>query len=290
MVTDPANGQLWSRVMEKSKVLLLPGAPSALLARILEDAGSEAVYISGAGVTNTLLGLPDAGFLTLSELAQHVAAIREAVTIPLVVDADTGFGNAMNTWRTVRALERAGANAIQIEDQTTPKRCGHFEGKAVIAPSEMVGKIHAAVDARDDDRLLLVARTDALADFGVGEACDRANRYREAGADVVFIEAPRTRDELEVIPKSVKGPILVNMVEGGRTPILGLEDLDQLGYSIVLYANSAMRGAISGAQRVVKHLLHHGDTRGVEGEMATWSERQRLVRKEYFDAMEIRYG
>ena len=282
--------RLRSRVMEDSRILLLPGAPNALLARVLEDSGCEAIYVSGAGVSNSFLGFPDSGFLTVTELAQHVAAIREAVAVPLVVDADTGFGNALNVWRSVRTLEGAGANAIQIEDQSTPKRCGHFDGKAIITSSEMVGKIHAATDARDDDDLLLVARTDARAELGLSEACDRANSYREAGADVVFIEAPHDGAELRAIPRLAKGPLLVNMVEGGRTPLMGLDELNRLGYSIVLYANSAMRGAISGAQRITEHLLSHGDTRAIEGEMVAWDERQRLVRKDHFDRMDSRYG
>lgn len=185
--------------------LLLPGAPNALTARILEAVGFEAVYVSGAGVSNSFLGSPDIGLLTMPEIADHVAAIRDVVDIPIVVDADTGFGNALNVQRTVRVLERAGANAIQLEDQVTPKRCGHFDGKDVIDAAEMVGKIKAAVDARVDDQLLIVARTDARAEFGLDVACDRAARYLEAGADVIFVEAPHNREELAEIPRRVPG-------------------------------------------------------------------------------------
>jgi 2-methylisocitrate lyase-like PEP mutase family enzyme len=269
--------------------LLLPGVPNALTARICEEAGFEAVYLSGAGLTNTLLGAPDIGLLTMTELVNHVAAIRDAVRLPIVVDADVGFGNAINVQRTVRALERAGASAIQLEDQVLPKRCGHFNGKAVISAEEMVGKLRAALDARIHPDLLIVARTDARAVHGLDEACDRAEQYLAAGADVAFVEAPLDRAEMEAITARVRGPLLVNVVEGGNSPALSLAEAADVGFDIVLYANTLMRAAITAIQRAAAALLQTGATTGLLGDIASWSERQRLVRKPEFDRLEERY-
>ncbi|MDT0377855.1 oxaloacetate decarboxylase [Streptomyces sp. DSM 42041] len=270
--------------------LVLPGAPNALTARVVEEAGFEAVYVSGAGVANTQLALPDLGLLTLPELAGQVAAMSDATTLPLVVDADTGFGNAMNVGRTVRMLERAGAAAIQIEDQASPKKCGHFSGKEIVSTGEMTGKIRAAVDARVDDDLVVVARTDALAVKGIGAACERAAAFAEAGADVLFVEAPTTREEMARIVREVPGRHVANMVEGGLTPVLSREELDDLGYSVALYANTAMRGAVLGMRTVLEHLARHGDTRDAAGLMISWEERQSLVRKPHFDVLDKLYA
>lgn len=289
-VHQTLNRRLRERVGRHDDPLLLAGAPNALTARVLEEAGFEAVYVSGAGVTNTFLGAPDVGLLDLSEIARHVGAMRDAVDVPLVVDADTGFGNALNVQRTIRELERAGANAVQLEDQVTPKRCGHFAGKSVIDPGEMVGKVRAAVDARVDDDLLVIARTDARAELGMTEACDRANRYVEAGADAAFVEAPRNRDELAMIPHKVRGPQVVNMVEGGLTPILPLAELGELGFAIVLYANTAMRAAIAGMRKAAVDLRRQGDSLALSVDIASWDERQGLVRKDEYDELAERYG
>ncbi|MGH3098793.1 MAG: isocitrate lyase/PEP mutase family protein [Streptosporangiales bacterium] len=289
-VHETLNRRLRERVGRPADPLLLPGAPNALTARVLEEAGFEAVYVSGAGVTNSFLGAPDVGLLGLSEIAAHVAAMREAVDVPLVVDADTGFGNALNVQRTIRELERAGANAVQLEDQVTPKRCGHFAGKSVIDAGEMTGKVRAAVDARTDDDLLVIARTDARAELGLAEACDRANRYVEAGADAAFVEAPRDRDELALIPRKVPGPHVVNMVEGGLTPILPLSELGELGFTIVLYANTAMRAAIAGMKKAAADLRRQGDSLALSVDIASWEERQDLVRKGTYDERAERYG
>lgn len=270
--------------------LLLPGAPNALTARIIEEVGYEAVYLSGAGISNTYLGAPDIGLLTMSELAAHVAATREAVEIPIVVDADTGFGNAINVQRTVRALERAGANALQLEDQVFPKRCGHFSGKSVISADEMVGKIRAAVDARMSDETLIIARTDAGAVHGFAEAYERANRYREAGADCIFVEAPPDRAILAEIPKQVPGPHVANMVEGGRTPILSRQELADLGYSIILYANTAMRAAMKAMIEVLRTLRVDGSSQRLEETIVTFEQRQELVRKPLFDELSEKYA
>jgi 2-methylisocitrate lyase-like PEP mutase family enzyme len=261
-----------------------------MTARMLEDLGAEAVYVSGAGISNTFLGMPDVGLLTLTELVSHVSAMRDAVDLPLVVDADTGFGNAMNVRRTIRALERAGVSAIQLEDQVMPKRCGHFVGKTVVTAEEMIQKIYSATDSRNDDNLLIIARTDARAEHGLEEACARARAYLEAGADIAFVEAPQTVAELREIPRLVPGPHVVNMVEGGQTPILPLAELTELGFSVVLYANAVMRGGLLGMRRVAEHLLDKGDTLDVQDQMVTWSERQALVRKDAMDELEDTYA
>jgi len=270
--------------------LVLPGAPDALTARLAREIGFEAVYVTGAGVTNRYLGVPDLGLITLSELADHVEAIRDAVDIPIVVDADTGFGGPLNVRRTVQVLERRGANAIQLEDQVFPKRCGHFAGKETIAAAEMVAKLQAALDARGDDSLLIVARTDARQEFGLEEALERAESYREAGADVIFVEAPQSREELAEVGQRVDAPLLVNIVEGGDTPMLPAAELGELGFSIVLYANSALRGALFGARAVLEELRSTGSTAGALDRMIEWEERQRLVGKPAFDDLSDRYA
>jgi 2,3-dimethylmalate lyase len=270
--------------------LILPGAPDALGARVIESLGFAAVYITGAGVTNARLGVPDFGLITLTELADTLEAVREAVAIPIVVDADTGFGGPFNVRRTVQALERRGANAIQLEDQTFPKRCGHFGGKEVIPAAEMVAKLHAALDARADESLLIIARTDARQAHGLDAALERADRYREAGADVLFVEAPTSRDELAEVGRRLDGPLLVNVVEGGDTPQLPAHELGALGFSIVLYANAALRGAVHGMQVVLEHLKRTGSTRDVLEQMVGWEQRQELVGKPFFDELSERYA
>ncbi|MCH8074881.1 MAG: oxaloacetate decarboxylase [SAR324 cluster bacterium] len=278
------------RRLERKDALLVPGVPNALLARMVEDAGFEAVYVTGAGVANAYLGVPDIGLTTLTELAEHVTAIREAVSLPLIVDADTGFGNPLNVIRTVRLLEQRGANGIQIEDQVFPKRCGHFEGKEVIPAEEMVQKVRAAADARRDADFVIIARTDARAVDGFEEAIERAQRYREAGADVTFVEAPQGMEELRDIPRRLACPQVVNMVIGGKTPLAPLPELREMGYAMVLYANAALQGAIQGAGDVLRHLRAEGSIEGVMEKIATFAERQRLVAKPVYDALEKKYA
>jgi 2-methylisocitrate lyase-like PEP mutase family enzyme len=269
---------------------MVPGAPNALTARVVEETGFEAVYVTGAGVTNSYLGAPDLGLITLSELVGHVNAIADAVRIPVIVDGDTGFGNALNVQRTVRLIEGAGAAALQLEDQVSPKKCGHFSGKEVISADEMVGKLKAAVDARRDDDFVIIARTDALAIDGIDEAIDRAGRYLEAGADVLFVEAPRDIEQMRKITTSVPGIHMANMVEGGLTPLLPRDELGELGFSIALYANAAMRGAVAGMRQVMNHLAEVGDTRDAGDLMISWTDRQALVRKPEFDELDKKYA
>ncbi|THF58655.1 isocitrate lyase/PEP mutase family protein [Pseudothauera rhizosphaerae] len=275
---------------EARRGVIVPGAFNALSARVVEDLGFEAIYVTGAGVTNMWFGLPDQGFMGLAEIADHTARIRDAVSLPLIVDADTGFGNALNVYHTVRTLERAGADCIQLEDQVAPKRCGHFSGKDVIGTEEAVAKIKAAADARQDENLLIMARTDAAAVHGFEAAVERATRFADAGADILFVEAVTTADEIRALPKRLPRPQLMNMVIGGKTPIFNATELGELGYGIVLYANAALQGAVAGMQKALG-VLHN--TRQLTEEpaiVAPFAERQRLVGKPEWDALEKRYG
>ena len=268
---------------------LVPGAFNALSARVIEDLGFEAIYVTGAGVTNMHFGLPDQGFMGLADIAEHTARIRDAVELPLLVDADTGFGNALNVRHTVRVLERAGADCIQFEDQVAPKRCGHFSGKQVIADDEAVAKIKAAVDARTNPDLLIMARTDAAATLGFDAAIARAQRFAEAGADLLFVEALTSAEQLSALPKRLGAPLLANMVIGGRTPILGAPELSQLGYALVLYANAALQGAVMGMQKALTALRDDKELLESSGLVTPFAERQRLVGKPDWDALEKRY-
>lgn len=271
----------------KEKGILLPGAPNALAARVIADLGFAAVYLTGAGLTNMQLGLPDLGFMNLTQLAEHTMAIRGVVALPLIVDADTGFGNAINVAHTTRVLEQAGASAIQLEDQRAPKRCGHFAGKELITAHEMAGKVKAAVDSRRD-RLVVIARTDACALEGFSAAMDRASQYIEAGADMTFVEAPETLDDLRKVPKLLAVPQMLNMVLGGRTPIIEQDQAREMGFTFVLYANAALQGAINGMQTALRSLLKTGVLD--EAAVTSFAERQRLVDKAAFDTMEQRYA
>ena len=270
--------------------LVVPGAANALAARIIEDLGFEAVYLTGAGVTNTLWGLPDLGFISLPEIAQHTTTIREAVNIPVLVDAETGFGNALNVRHCVRVLERAGADAIQIEDQTMPKRCGHFSNKSVIRVEEMAGKIKAAVDARRSSDLLIIARTDAVAVDGFEPAIERVQRYIEAGADVTFVEAPERSDDIRKIPQRLSVPQVINVVVGGKTPVFAQKELATMGFGLVLYANVALQGAIAGMQAALKQLKTNGRMDEASAMVASFAERQRLVKKPLFDELDGKYA
>lgn len=269
---------------------LMPGAGNALTARIIEATGHQMLMVSGAAVANSNLGAPDIGLTSLPELASHVGAIRDAVNLPLLVDADTGFGNPINVHHTVRVLERAGANAIMLEDQEFPKRCGHFEGKSVISTAEMVQKIKAAVDAREDERLMILARTDARAVEGLQAALDRARAYREAGADFLFVEAPLDVAEMAEIPRAVPGIHVCNLVVGGKTPVLAREELARMGYAVVLYANLALQASMLAMQRALSHLHDTGTVAGIEDQLIGFRERQQLVDADHYNALARRYG
>ena len=277
------------QLVEARNGLIVPGAFNALSAKVIADLGFKAIYITGAGVTNMWFGMPDQGFMGLAEIADHTARIRDAVDVPLLVDADTGFGNALNVYHTVRTLERAGADCIQLEDQVAPKRCGHFSGKEVISTEEAVSKIKAAVDARRDPDLLIMARTDAAATHGFEAAVERAQKFAEAGADILFVEAVTQADEVRALPQRLSKPQLMNMVIGGKTPIFNAEQLGELGFGIVLYANAALQGAVAGMQKALTELRDEKEVQESGGLVTPFAERQRLVGKPAWDALEKRY-
>ncbi len=289
MLTHEINRRFRQR-LARGGALLLPGAADALAARVITDQGFEALYLSGAGLTNAYLGMPDLGFLSLSEIAQHTAAIRNVTDLPMVVDADTGFGNALNVRHTVRTLERAGASAIQLEDQVSPKRCGHFAGKDVVDLAEARSRIKAAVDARQDGNLMILARTDARATQGLDAAIERAQAFIEDGADITFVEAPESLAEIREIPRRLAGmPQLVNLVVGGRTPVVDLADLDAMGFALVLYANVALQGALWGLQNALTRLKADGRM-DETGPVASFAVRQRAVEKDHYDRLEQHYA
>lgn len=276
-------------LIDARRGVLVPGAFNALSAKLVADMGFEAVYVTGAGVTNMSLGLPDQGFMGLAEIAEHTARIRDAVELPLLVDADTGFGNALNVIHTVRTLERAGADAIQLEDQVNPKRCGHFSGKEVIPVEEAVGKIKAAVDARKSADLLIMARTDAAAVHGFEAAVERAQRFAEAGADILFVEAVTQPHEVRALPQRIRTPQLMNMVIGGKTPLMSRDELQAMGFSLVLWANAALQGALHGMRQALEVLQQTGAVTEQSGLVTPFAERQRLVGKPLWDDLERRY-
>ncbi len=269
--------------LARPPILISPGVCDALTAHIAEGAGFEALYVSGAGIAYTRLGRPDIGLVGMSEVVQTVALIRDRVGAHLIVDADTGYGNALNVQRTVRLLERAGANAIQIEDQDFPKRCGHLDDKTLVPAEEMAGKIKAAVDARTSSETLIIARTDAVAVEGFDRALARSELYREAGADILFVEAPRQRDELTRINARLsKGafkpvPLMVNMVEGGKTPMLPAGELESLGFSLVIFPGAIVRTLAKAAEDFYGSLKAHSSTEPFRARMFDFEALNRLI-------------
>ena len=257
--------------------ILAPGVFDALGAGLAEAAGFEAVYVSGASIAYTLLGQPDIGLVSMTEVAGVLARIRDRVAVPIIVDADTGWGNALNVQRTVRVFERAGASMIQLEDQTSPKRCGHLRDKSLVSTAEMVGKIRAAVDARDT--ALIMARTDAIAVEGFEAALDRADRYLEAGADALFIEAPEDRAQLEAVARrfAARVPLLANMVEGGRTPLADTAALGTLGFRIVIFPGGLVRALAKTAQAYFASLHASGSNDAFADRMFDFQGLQSLL-------------
>ena len=276
-------------LLAAKRAVILPGTPNALFARVIEDLGFEGVYVTGAGIANMSLGVPDIGLVTLSELVEHVAAICDGVAVPVLADADTGFGNAVNMTRTVRLLERAGAAGIQIEDQVFPKKCGHFQGKDVVPLGDMIQKIKAAVDSRQDGDFQIVARTDVRAVRGFEEGMARAHAFIEAGADATFVEAPVSTEELARIAKLLPVPQIANMVFGGLTPAVPQDKLADMGFGAVLYANAALQAALRSVREVLASLKQNGSLDDVRERLASFDERQRAVDKDRYDALEARY-
>ena len=264
---------LKARLLE-DKILIAPGVYDALTASIAEMTGFEAIYLSGAAVSYTKLGQPDIGLTSLSEMADVLKFINDKVNVPIIIDADTGFGNALNAQRTMRLFEQAGASALQIEDQTFPKRCGHLSGKSIISSVEMAGKVAAMADARISENTLIIARTDAIAVEGVSSAIDRANAYLAAGADVLFIEAPESSDQMALICKSFsnRAPLLANMVEGGKTPTMDATMLEEKGYSIAIFPGGVVRAIARTAQEYYQNLMQKGSTESFRNRMFDFNE------------------
>jgi len=290
-MSDTPGARLRRRVCDVPDPVLLVGCTDALTARICAETGFEALYATGAGIANSQLGVPDIGLLTATEMVAQVGRICEAADgLPVVADLDTGYGNALNAARAVRDFERAGVAGIQLEDQVFPKQCGHFEGTQVVPRDEFLGKLRAVLDARSDLDLLVIARTDALASAGEDEAIDRGTAYALAGADVVFVEAPRTRATLERLPGAIPAPLLVNIVEGGRTPQLSVAELGEMGYRIVLFANTGLRLAARAVQEGLAVLRREGSSASLADRLLPWDERQRLVRLATYRELARRYG
>jgi len=290
MVPGPSPAATLRERLLDTRPLLLPGCADALTARIAASVGFEAVYATGAGISNALLGLPDVGLATMTEMVDQVGRICDAVDLPVVADMDTGYGNAVNARRAVRALEAAGVAGVQIEDQVFPKRCGHFAGKDVVPVAEMRSQLLAVLDARRDPDTVVIARTDAIAVEGVELAIERANLYARLGADLVFVEAPPTRELLAELPRRIDAPLVANMVEGGLTPIHSLDELAAMGYRVVLYANTALRVGMLAVQSALGILRSEGSSRSLSERLISWEERQELVGKPDIDRLEARYA
>jgi len=274
-------------LIAQQRYIVAPGAFDTLTARLVQLAGFEAVYLTGGGYSRAN-GYPDLGLLTLSEITRWIGLTAEAVDIPVIADADTGYGNALNVVRTVREFEKAGAAAFHLEDQVAPKRCGHYEGKQVVSTQEMVGKIKAAVDTREDGDLVIIARSDARAVEGLDAAIERVNRYMQAGADMGFVEAPQSAEELAAVGKRVT-PAVANIFEGGKTPVLPAADLERMGFRLGIYPSQAQRAAIFAVKETLAILKRDGDTKAIENRLATFIDREEAVDSQRWRAIEEKY-
>ncbi|MGO8924057.1 MAG: oxaloacetate decarboxylase [Xanthobacteraceae bacterium] len=282
---------LHSRLARKP-IVVAPGVYDAFTALVAAQAGFATLYVSGAAIAYTRLGRPDIGLVSMSEVAQTIAMIRDRVASHLIVDADTGYGNALNVARTVREFERVGANAIQIEDQDFPKRCGHLDGKALIPAAEMCGKLRAALDARRARDTLIIARTDAIAVEGFDRAIERAIMYGEAGADMLFVEAPKTRDDLARMAGALRGraPLMANMVEGGKTPPLSAAELEAIGFALVIFPGGIVRAFGHLASEYYASLAKHGSSEPFRGRMLDFDGLNDLIGTPELLALGKRYG
>jgi 2-methylisocitrate lyase-like PEP mutase family enzyme len=247
-----------------------------LSARIAQTTGFAVLYVSGGAIARSM-GYPDLGLVTLTEMVKRLEEIRAVTHLPLIVDADTGYGNALNVIRTVRAYERAGAAALHIEDQVEPKRCGHYEGKQVVSVNEMVQKIKAAAEARENRDLVLIARTDARAVIGLEAAIERGNAYAQAGADVIFVEAPQSLAEIERVAQEIPAPLLINMFGGGKTPLVPVNRLAELGYRVMIVPSDLQRAAVRAMQRAAEMLRQQGNTAPLANHMVSFAERETVV-------------
>ncbi|HWP60790.1 MAG TPA: oxaloacetate decarboxylase [Candidatus Acidoferrales bacterium] len=281
--------KVFKQLLQRNRLLIAPGCFDGLSARLVEEARFEAAYLSGGAVARSM-GFPDIGLVTMSEVIERAAQVVAAVKIPVIADADTGYGNAINLIRTVREYERVGVAAIHIEDQITPKRCGHLEGKEVVSLAEMKKKLEAALSARTDPDFAIIARTDARAVFGLEEAIQRGREFARLGADAVFIEAPQSETELEEIPRALPNvPLLVNVFKGGKTPMLPAERLQAMGYRIAIYPSETQRAGIYAMRRVLSLLREAGTTEAMDAELATFSEREKIVGLDDWQALERRF-
>ncbi len=269
------------RQLVADATIQVPGAPSALIARLIERCGYDAMYLSGAAFSAGVLGLPDVGLFTLSELAEQTTRLTRTCGLPLIVDADTGFGEALNVERTVIELEAAGAAAIQLEDQQLPKRCGHLSGKSLVEPATMCAKLRAAVAAKSDPSLVIIARTDARGVTGMADAIDRAKQYLDAGADWIFPEALESKEEFEQFARAIEAPLVANMTEFGKSPLLTLEELAELGYSAVLYPVTLLRVALKASEAALNLIAADGTQQDILDLMQT--------REELYDLLDYRF-
>ncbi len=275
-------------LLNKGGLITAPGVYDGLSARIAEAAEFEALYISGGAIARSM-GYPDVGLVTQTEMIKRLEEIRAVTSLPLIVDADTGYGNAINVVRTIRAYERAGAAALHIEDQVEPKRCGHYEGKEIVSAHEMEQKIRAAVEAREQGALVIIARTDARAVIGLEAAIERGNAYAETGADMIFVEAPQSVEEIERIAQEVKAPLLINMFWGGKTPLVPADQLAALGYRLMIVPSDLQRAAIRAMQRAAAVIRQDGNTAAMAEEMVSFVEREEVIGKSDIEALQKRF-
>ena len=289
MIMEKRGAQL-RKLLARQEILVAPGAYDGLSARLVESAGFEAVYVTGYGLSASVLGKPDTGLLSLTEMASRVSAIAETVSVPVIADGDTGYGNAVNVARTVREYEKAGAACIQLEDQVAPKKCGHMLGREVIPAAEMAGKIRAACDARRDDDFLIMARTDARTTHGIDEAIERGALYEEAGADILFIESPESVEEMRRITSSFGVPVIANMVEHGRTPFLKTSELEEIGYDIVIFPVGPLYAAAKAVGAVLEKLKRAGTTADCIKDMIPFAEFNALMGLDGIRDMEKKYA
>ncbi|HEY6659308.1 MAG TPA: isocitrate lyase/PEP mutase family protein [Nitrososphaeraceae archaeon] len=278
------------RLADANDIIILPGVYDALTAKIAEDVGFETAFQTGYGTSASLLGMPDFGFLNAGETLENAKRIINSVNIPILVDIDTGYGNPLNVWKIVKDLERIGAKGIFLEDQVWPKRCGHMTGKTVISKEEYILKLHAAIDAREDNEFIIVARTDSLAQFGIEEAIERGKEYKRIGADVIFIEAPKTIDQMELIAKEIKAPLLANMIEEGITPNLTADQLRKMGFKMVVFPLSALYSATFAIKQTLQTLKKTGTTKELKNKMITFQEFNDLVNLSVYSKLEKKYS
>ncbi|MEX2246353.1 MAG: oxaloacetate decarboxylase [Dehalococcoidia bacterium] len=279
------------KMLDEPGIIVLPGAYDALSAKLAERAGFRAMFTTGFGFSASVLGVPDFGLLTMSETMDRVRHVVSAITVPLVADMDTGYGNPLNTARTVRECVAAGVAGIILEDQEWPKKCGHFEGKRVIPAADHAAKVRAAADARAGDDLVIIGRTDARQPLGLEEAIRRGKLYRDAGADIVFVEAPRSIEELRAVKEAIPdAPLFANMIEGGKTPLLSYQELQDLGYKMVVFPLAALFAAAKAVAAVYAELFEKKTTAGITGQLMPFEEFERIVGVPELRAMEERYG